>query len=149
VAPRQDLVEAVWRIVDEEGQVRDSASGELRRARERCQLAVAQAREAVARAAKAWGSHGGRCGGAGVRRALLHCSQHSVRICPPGLPAQSVRPLMRFCSPPTFLTALSCLQLPYASASFWDLAVTRSHSCKAFAMSQRAPPPLSKSRAQT
>lgn len=57
---RQDLVKSVWRSVDEEGHVKDSASGELRRAREQCQLAAVRARDAVERAAKAWGSQGGR-----------------------------------------------------------------------------------------
>ncbi|CAI5517857.1 unnamed protein product, partial [Closterium sp. Naga37s-1] len=57
--PPPDLVRRIWSAVDEEGQVRDTASAEVRQARAACQLAAARAREAVARAARGRGAGGG------------------------------------------------------------------------------------------
>ncbi|CAI7880782.1 unnamed protein product, partial [Closterium sp. NIES-53] len=59
MATRPDLVRRIWSAVDEEGQVRDTASAEVRQARVACQLAAARAREAVARAARGRGAGGG------------------------------------------------------------------------------------------
>ncbi|CAI5983222.1 unnamed protein product [Closterium sp. NIES-64] len=59
MATRPDLVQRIWSAVDEEGQVRDTASAEVRQARAACQLAAARAREAVARAARGRGAGGG------------------------------------------------------------------------------------------